>query len=346
MRFLLVSPCSGSASYCGPRIMGIGSIAQDTHQKFVAFVTSAKQAGELPPTPTVSLHSYGGNLLGGLRLGQAIRDAGFNTMLEPEYTRLVRGTLTEETLIEEAVCASACALAFLGGVNRDVSKGSRYGVHQFFSPEKSTGDESVAQLLPVLIAAFVESMGAKRQLVDLASLTPVSRIRWLSDEELKQFSVTTNTNSLSAWSINSDENGVPSVSVVQRISTERVLGIRIRMHETAFMLLFALRFDKALANRHRLSMFMSDGGPGVNLDVGRSQVELTPTTAWRRIEDATSVVFAGAFTAPTSLLSQVEAAPSIRVWADLHPAYRDVTLDTELSSVGLQEGLALLTRVR
>lgn len=346
MRFFLIAPCSGSASYCGPRIMGVGNITQDTPQKFAAFVTSAKESGELPPTPTLSLHSYGGKLIGGLRLGQAIRDAGFDTMLEPEYTRLVKGTLTEETLIEEVVCASACALAFLGGVNRHVSKGSRYGVHQFFSLESSTGDESVAQWLPVVIAAFVESMGAKRQLVDLASLTPASRMHWLSDDELQQFDVITNASPLSAWSIIADKSGVPSLSLVQRISTERVLSIQIRMNDAAFGLRFVLRFDKALANRQRLSVFLAEGGPGVHLVLGTSRIELTPTTAWQRLEDATSIVFARDFTAPTSVITNVRAAPSIEVRADLHPAYRDVTLDTELSRVGLQEGLALLTRVR
>ena len=64
------------------------------------------------PFFAVYLDSPGGNLMEGIKLGQAIREAGAVTVL-----------------LTGATCASACILAFAGGAERIAYRGSRLGVH-------------------------------------------------------------------------------------------------------------------------------------------------------------------------------------------------------------------------
>jgi hypothetical protein len=98
-----------------------GIIQPDTAKAFAAFARTNRQ--KLPPSVTVSLDSPGGSLFGGMQLGREIRRLGFDADLLPDQT-----------------CASACALAFLGGVLRTLVGDAKYGVHQFSSSKASIGD--------------------------------------------------------------------------------------------------------------------------------------------------------------------------------------------------------------
>src|SRR5260370_28074085 len=71
----------------------------------------------LPPRPPLSplrlFHcSHGGSLVTGLRIGEAIRRKGFSTIV-PDGRR----------------CASACAFAWLGGIERSIGTDARLGFH-------------------------------------------------------------------------------------------------------------------------------------------------------------------------------------------------------------------------
>jgi hypothetical protein len=71
-----------------------GSLAEFDEDQFAAKAASLSSA-------FVAFNSDGGSLLAGLRIGEAIRRKGFSTIV-PDGRR----------------CASACALAWLGGVER------------------------------------------------------------------------------------------------------------------------------------------------------------------------------------------------------------------------------------
>src|SRR5262249_10906952 len=77
------------------------------------------------PEYEVRLHSHGGNLIGGIKLGESFRKHKFSTT--------VGRTLGDKVPHSQAdgVCASACAVAFIGGLERFADEKS-LGIHQFY----------------------------------------------------------------------------------------------------------------------------------------------------------------------------------------------------------------------
>jgi hypothetical protein len=71
----------------------------------------------------VAFSSDGGSLVAGLRIGEAIRRKGFSTIV-PDGRR----------------CASACALAWLGGIERFIGADARIGFHAAY--DSASGRES------------------------------------------------------------------------------------------------------------------------------------------------------------------------------------------------------------
>src|SRR5258707_10254553 len=104
MTFRLVAPkaCGG---LCPAEIVADGLITLESADALRAL------AGPLRPAPiVVRLSSPGGNLVGGLQLGQALRDLGATV-----------------TVGKGARCVSACVYTFLGGSVRRVAPGGRGG---------------------------------------------------------------------------------------------------------------------------------------------------------------------------------------------------------------------------
>ena len=150
--------CTGNA-VSWPYI-AVGIITEDTPLAFAEF---AKKNG--PDTP-IEFTSPGGNLLAALKLGEMVRQAGFDTSLGE-------------------ICASACAYAIMGGVKRYVAQktidrdsdygnrfigasGTKLGIHQFYrsdslsEPQKkafSAIDKSVDQMLLGILLEWVLTRG-------------------------------------------------------------------------------------------------------------------------------------------------------------------------------------------
>jgi hypothetical protein len=142
--------------------------------------------------------SGGGSEPDGLELGRLIRKAGLST-------RIPAG----------AMCASACADAFLGGVSRRVDKGGRYGIHMptiasnpatvqkiaaIMEKARSGGSIESAQRLIFEIeqlsaqaaarwALYVMSMGASIRIVDSGAKYLASEMNWLTREQLIDLNV-------------------------------------------------------------------------------------------------------------------------------------------------------------
>ena len=104
-----------------------GGGPREFHQKALGY-------SENPVGWSVRLNSPGGDLAGGIRLGELIRKLKLDTEIgvtEPDsygHWKTAPG-----------LCASACAFAFLGGLSRRAS-GGELGVHQFYneiSPQRS-----------------------------------------------------------------------------------------------------------------------------------------------------------------------------------------------------------------
>ena len=81
-------------------VMASGEIAHGDSDRFIKFIKQNNMIAT-DDSETIKLSSPGGNLFEGMALGEAIRRARFNAVVGSGTT-----------------CASACALAFLGGTAR------------------------------------------------------------------------------------------------------------------------------------------------------------------------------------------------------------------------------------
>ncbi|MBP2235300.1 hypothetical protein J2Z31_001792 [Sinorhizobium kostiense] len=125
----------------------------------------------------VTFNSNGGNVHAAMAFGRTIRALGLETVQ-----------------LRAAECASACALAFVGGARRTAEPGS-IGVHQssFSGDAALDGHEAVAavQAMTAEIMTYLIEMGVDPKLLQLSLSIPSSDIRYLTAGEMTQFGVTT-----------------------------------------------------------------------------------------------------------------------------------------------------------
>ncbi|MBN9242139.1 MAG: hypothetical protein J0I98_05040 [Mesorhizobium sp.] len=142
----------------------------DQIQQFAAAVAANSST-------VVTFDSGGGTVTTAMALGRMIRLLGLNTMQ-----------------VRQLECASACSLAFLGGVSRIAAPGS-IGVHRTsFAPDSTVGrDEAVAsvQELTAEVISYLSEMGVNAELLNFALRYDRSDIRYLSASEMADLKVTT-----------------------------------------------------------------------------------------------------------------------------------------------------------
>lgn len=124
----------------------------------------------------VSFNSNGGNVVAAIAYGRMIRSLGLSTFQ-----------------LRSTQCASACALAFVGGVSRKAEPGS-IGVHQSsFAPDaRVDGQTAVAavQALTAQIMGYLVEMGVDPQLLQLSLSVPSDDMRYLTAAEMASYKVT------------------------------------------------------------------------------------------------------------------------------------------------------------
>ena len=125
---------------------------------------------------TLNLNSPGGSLIGGIRLGYALRELAVHTNVGLDQS-----------------CLSACALAFLGGDVRTVE--GRLGVHAAglaSSSANSTNTTGVTQTqlfdsiqaMSAITTAYVHEMTGSGEVARLALTTSNKQVAVLTDDEL------------------------------------------------------------------------------------------------------------------------------------------------------------------
>jgi hypothetical protein len=165
-----------------PCVLATGEIEPGTAGEFRSFLRQS----DVHAGATVVFDSPGGALLESLALGRAIREAGL-------FTAIGRYDRASGVFTTGAACVSACAYAFLGGVQRDVGAKARFGVHQFAAapgvPDSISASD--AQALMGLISIYMNRMVGNSSLLVLAAATPPSGSHWLSSRELRNCAVVT-----------------------------------------------------------------------------------------------------------------------------------------------------------
>ena len=183
--------------------------------------------------PRLILHSPGGSLIGGLRLGTAIREAGISTLVGQTKKYDVENDYPCRTLVDQVVngeCSSSCAYAFLGGVMREIStewfplERNKLGFHQFwftesFSKSIAAKDAKVlqettlsdAQIAMGLVAEYLSLMNIDARVISFAAKAGPDSMHYPSFQELSETQVITQS-SFGAWFIEPYQSGLVAAS--------------------------------------------------------------------------------------------------------------------------------------
>ena len=113
-----------------PAIFAEGDFTPDTPAAFKSFLA---RSGQPTRDRMIYFSSLGGDLSAGMEVGKIVRKAELNTGVarasrDPGQANLI--DLDFNSRVYPGHCISACSLAFLGGVKREVKPGSIYAVHQ------------------------------------------------------------------------------------------------------------------------------------------------------------------------------------------------------------------------
>jgi hypothetical protein len=113
----------------------------------------------------VAFRSDGGSVVAGIQIGESIRLKGFTT-----------------TVAGNSRCASACALAWLGGARRLMSAGARIGFHAAYN--KNSGQETGVG--NALIGAYLNKIGLPYSAVIYITQAAPASMTWLSIADAKK----------------------------------------------------------------------------------------------------------------------------------------------------------------
>lgn len=187
----------GSREY----IFADGYFCPDTDQKFQRFLTQ-----NLPKAPNtiVVLNSGGGDLAAGLRMGTIIRQQKMWTQVGSQLPLMIplNENIPAQTVpyIAEPTsppfpgeCASACTLAFMGGINRTIGYGSNYAVHQF-ETESQTSDPNLqaqTEAISAEIVTYLSHMGISPDYMEYMVQKTGNNVTNLSMKLLQQLNIAT-----------------------------------------------------------------------------------------------------------------------------------------------------------
>lgn len=150
-------------------ILAVGDIEDGDVERLFDFLASV----EIRKTVAIYLASPGGSLYEGMRLGMFFKENRIKTIVEGGE-----------------ICASACALAFLGGRDnqgrpwRSSSSNSYLGFHAFSSPETALQDENETQMVVSHVLAYGREVDAPLEVLILNFSTPSDQMYWLDQDEI------------------------------------------------------------------------------------------------------------------------------------------------------------------
>jgi hypothetical protein len=141
----------------------IGTLELSDGERFAHIASASRRA-------LVIFNSNGGNLLAGLRIGQLIRLRDFVTLV-PDGAR----------------CASACAIAWLGGARRFMQPTARIGFHAAYSIENGVPIETGAG--NALVGAYLSRLGLSDEAILYIEQAHPNEINWLTKEDAEEVGI-------------------------------------------------------------------------------------------------------------------------------------------------------------
>lgn len=123
----------------------------------------------------VAFRSDGGSVAAGLDIGRQIRSRNFSTLVP-----------------DDARCASACALAWLGGTQRLMGRNTRIGFHAAYNPR--SGEETGVG--NALVGAYLSQLGLPDKAIIYATQAPPKSMTWLTMSEARQVGIEVATSTI------------------------------------------------------------------------------------------------------------------------------------------------------
>jgi hypothetical protein len=153
-----------ASSNGGPDIIFI--VGDLRHGDEARFINVAINSGNA----IVFFQSPGGNLLAGIEIGKAIRLKGFATFVPGRVQ-----------------CASACALAWLGGRVRYMSNTARVGFHAAYVD--AGGQPAVSSAGNALVGAYLNQLGLPAAAIIFITAAPPEGIQWLNFSDSQRYGI-------------------------------------------------------------------------------------------------------------------------------------------------------------
>jgi hypothetical protein len=124
----------------------------------------------------------------------------------------------DKILVEQGICFSACAYAFLGGVTREIDTKGLFGLHQFRSQRSNKNDkgEASTQIAVALLAQYLDEMGIDRKVLDIASIIPSKDIQILPLHIAQALNVDNTNPPKGKWEIGTSNSGNLFAYIVQK----------------------------------------------------------------------------------------------------------------------------------
>ncbi len=141
----------------------IGELENGDDQKFRNTTYNIQKA-------IVFLKSPGGNLPAGLSIGTQINQKRFST-----------------AVISDGICASACALAWLGGEYRSISPIAKVGFHAAYT--ESGSNSAVTSSGNALVGAYLDRLGINDSAIFLLTAASPSDMHWLTESDAKALKI-------------------------------------------------------------------------------------------------------------------------------------------------------------
>ncbi|MEQ9326190.1 MAG: hypothetical protein RJQ21_02715 [Rhodospirillales bacterium] len=239
-----------------------GEITSDTPDIFRKYIN------EYGRPYLIVFDSPGGSLLSGIELGRLIRETGATTSIG--RTVSLSGDLAHLEEIEPGVCVSACAFAFMGGVERWVGNEDSFGVHRFRVTANKSVDSEIVQRLVGISLLYVVEMGVDPAVVILASGTSSEKMYWFEKNELDQYGLDTSGSRVDPWKLEPYKNGL-ILTTTYRESVRRSIDVRIycRYGERGtFLLLSEYNEHFARQNTDGILFWRNDLGYDPSLKLG------------------------------------------------------------------------------
>jgi hypothetical protein len=170
--WLLALPVAQAADIVIKPLEGGSTLIAIDGELELSDIDSFRSKAELLPVgrATVEFRSKGGRLLAGIRIGAQIRAKRFNTVVP-----------------DGAQCASACALAWLGGVRRFVGEDSSVGFHTAYILKTAGPAESGPG--NAILGAYLNQIGLSEEAILYITHAAPTSVQWMSLEEAAEYGI-------------------------------------------------------------------------------------------------------------------------------------------------------------